>query len=103
MPTLVKTLPQDDAVNSPRHYLCPNALSVIYFDQKSGEYYIDALAVIKAWGFQANAYIFNLLKYTLRGGKKENESVLKDRRKAAFYLNEDITELQEQENSSSQQ
>lgn len=91
MPTEIKELPKDDAINSPKHYLCPFPISKLYKDD-AGNYYLDALAVIKAWGYQANAYIFNVLKYILRSGKKPGESNRKDFQKSAFYLKEAIDE-----------
>lgn len=96
MPTEIKEIPKDDAVNSPRHYLCPFPISVLYKDS-DGNYYLDALAVIKAWGWQSSFYIGNVLKYILRSGKKVGESIKKDLKKSAFYLNEEIAEMEDKE------
>jgi len=94
MGTIVKTLPPNDVVNSPRHYLCTYPLSIVYRDEKTGEMYIDALAVIKAWGFEVNAYLFNILKYLLRGGKKADNSYLQELKKSRFYLDEEIAKVE---------
>lgn len=91
MSTEVKELPKDDVINSPKHYLCPFPIKSLYKDA-DGNYYIDALNVIKAWGYQANAYIFNVLKYILRSGSKPGESTKKDLKKSRYYIDEAINE-----------
>lgn len=96
MPTEIKELPKDDAVNSPKHYLCPIPLSKVYKDA-NGDMYIDALAVIKAWGYHTSFHIGNVLKYILRSGKKPGEAIKKDLKKSVFYLNEEIAILGDDE------
>ncbi len=91
MSTEIRELPKDDEINSPKHYLSPYPLQTVYKDA-DGNLYIDALAVIKAWGYQANAYIFNVLKYILRKGKKPGQSSRKELKKSRYYLDEAIAE-----------
>jgi hypothetical protein len=41
-----------------------------------------------------DAYIFNVVKYVARAGKKDPAKELEDLKKAAFYLNRRIETLQ---------
>lgn len=52
----------------------------------------EAIKVIKAWelGFELG----NTLKYIRRAGKKPGEAELKDLKKAAWYLNYHIKDLE---------
>lgn len=52
----------------------------------------EAIKVIRAWrlGFELG----NTLKYICRAGKKPGEAVLKDLKKAAWYLNYYINALE---------
>lgn len=95
--TVVKNLPKDfDPVNNPSHYLSPRPLATVYVDQQTGAYYTDAISVIKAWGFQAKAYMFNLIKYVLRGGQKNDNPYLQELKKSRWYLDEEIAEVENQ-------
>lgn len=91
--TTIKHVPTDfDPVNNPSHYMSPYPLATVYHDTKTGEYYTDAISVIKAWGFQTKAYLFNVLKYLLRGGRKADNAYLQELGKVGFYLNEEVEE-----------
>ena len=95
--TTVKHVPTNfDPVNNPSHYMSPYPLATVYKDEKTGEYYTDAISVIKAWGFQYKAYLFNLLKYILRAGRKEDNDYVQELGKVGFYLDEEIEDVKAQ-------
>ena len=48
----------------------------------------EVVKVCEAWGLDKDAYIFNVVKYVARAGKKDNE--LQDLRKALDYLQREI-------------
>ncbi len=83
-----------DEVNTPKHYISPKPLPKIYQDE-NGNYYAEAIDVAQAWGLDNNAWMFNVLKYILRAGRKTLQSVLKDTKKTGFYLNKEIARLEE--------
>lgn len=95
-----------DNVNRPKHYQSPNPIEVeliIKGGDNPGKakfkvhIHIQALDVIKAWGLQKDGYLFNVVKYVLRSGKKGDEAqYLEDLKKARFYLNEKIAEMEEE-------
>lgn len=91
-----------DNVNAPKHYQSPNPIIVLQKDLESGKsekvaFHIQALDVIKAWGLTKDAYLFNVIKYVLRSGKKgDDKQYLEDLAKSRFYLNEKIKELAEE-------
>lgn len=95
--TTIKHLPKNfDPVNNPSHYMSPVPLAVVYLDEKTGEYYTDAISVIKAWKFQYKAYIFNMLKYLLRAGRKEDNDYVQEMGKVGYYLNEELEDVKAQ-------
>lgn len=53
----------------------------------------EVIKVAEAWGFDQDAYLFNVLKYIARAGKKGTE--LQDHKKANFYLERKIKNLEE--------
>lgn len=63
-----------DSVNHPSHY-----------GGEDNPY--EVIKVAEAWGFDKDAYLFNVLKYIARPGKG---NYLEDLKKAAFYLNRKI-------------
>lgn len=67
-----------EAVNHPAHYA-----------GKSG---IEALDVIEA--FDLNFNTGNAVKYIVRAGKKAENSTVQDLKKAVFYLNREIKNLE---------
>lgn len=89
-----------DNVNRPKHYQSPKPIEVeIDFMDKVKKFkvHIQALDVIKAWGLTKDAYLFNVIKYILRSGKKGDEAqYLEDLKKARFYLDEKIAEMEEE-------
>jgi hypothetical protein len=54
----------------------------------------EVIKVCEAWGLDKDAYIFNVVKYVARAGKKDPAKELEDLKKAAFYLNRRIETLQ---------
>lgn len=52
----------------------------------------EAIKVIHAWG--VGFCLGNTLKYICRAGKKPGDTTLKDLKKAAWYLNEHIRDLE---------
>lgn len=67
-----------DAVNHPSHY-----------GGEDNPY--EVIKVAEAWGFDEDAYLFNVLKYIARPGKG---NYLQDLKKAQFYLNRKIARLE---------
>jgi hypothetical protein len=76
-----KTTSNHDPVNNPEHY-----------GGKDNPY--EVFKVIRAWGLQNNAWLFNVIKYVARHDKKGNP--LQDLRKARVYLDEAIKDLEGQ-------
>lgn len=69
---------EGDAVEHPAHY-----------GGKDNPY--EVIKVAEAWGLDKDAYLFNVLKYIARAGKKG--AVLEDLRKGHFYLGRKITNI----------
>jgi Protein of unknwon function (DUF3310) len=51
----------------------------------------EVIKVAEAWGLDKDAYLFNVLKYIARCGKKDDE--LQELRKGHFYLGRKITNV----------
>jgi hypothetical protein len=64
-----------DLVNNPPHY-------------KAGG--IDFIDFAEAKGLTENAYLFNVVKYVVRAGKKVGVDPVQDLEKAEFYLKREI-------------
>lgn len=54
----------------------------------------EVIKVCEAWGLDKDAYLFNVVKYVARAGKKDSEKELEDLKKALFYLQRRIESLQ---------
>jgi len=54
----------------------------------------EVIKVCEAWDLDQDAYLFNVVKYVARAGKKDSSKELEDLKKAAFYLNRKIENLQ---------
>lgn len=65
-----------EAVEHPAHY--------------GGDTTYEVIKVAEAWGLDKDAYLFNVLKYIARAGKKGSR--LEDLKKGGFYLNRRITQ-----------
>ena len=72
---------QNEMVNHPNHYF-----------GEDNPY--EVIKVCEAWGLDKDAYIFNVVKYVARAGKKDQAKELEDLKKAAFYLDRKIKNLQ---------
>ena len=56
-------------------------------DHYGGEANIyECFKVAEAWGLDKDAYLFTVLKYICRAGKKPGQEFTKDLRKALVYL-----------------
>jgi len=54
----------------------------------------EVIKVCEAWSLDKDAYLFNVAKYIARAGKKDPQKELEDLKKAAFYLNRKIYNLE---------
>lgn len=70
--------PETETVNHPSHY--------------GGDTVYETIKVIEAWGLGFN--LGNAVKYISRAGRKDKEKTLEDLRKAQFYLNREISNLE---------
>ena len=71
----------NEMVNHPNHY-----------GGENNPY--EVIKVCEAWGLDKDAYIFNVVKYVARAGKKDSAKELEDLKKAAFYLDRRIKLLE---------
>lgn len=62
-----------------------------HYNSKSGQ---DVIDVAEDFGIINDAYKFNILKYLLRSGKKDNNSELQDFMKIQVYVDRKIKSLQ---------
>ena len=65
-----------EAVAHPAHY--------------GGDTTYEVIKVAEAWGLDKDAYLFNVLKYIARAGKKDGQPVKQDLEKARFYVDRRI-------------
>lgn len=68
----------NDPVNHPNHY--------------GGDTVYETIKVAEAWELDKDAYLFNVIKYVSRAGKKDD--ILQDLKKARFYLDRRIKNLE---------
>jgi len=54
----------------------------------------EVIKVCEEWGLDKDAYLFNVVKYVARAGKKHPEKELEDLKKAALYLDRKIKNLE---------
>ncbi len=69
-----------EMVNHPNHY-----------GGKDNVY--EVVKVCEAWGLDKDAYIFNVVKYVARAGKKDTDKELQDLEKAKWYLERRIERI----------
>mgnify|MGYP003559216984 FL=1 len=69
-----------EAVNHPDHYGGPD-----------NPY--EVIKVLRAWGLEADALLWNTVKYIARAGKKDPAKHVEDLEKARFYLDRRIEAL----------
>lgn len=70
-----------EMVNSPLHY-------------GGAENPYEVIKVCEAWGLDKDAYLFNVVKYIARAGVKDPLKELEDLKKALFYLDRKIKNLE---------
>ena len=71
-----------EMVNHPSHY------------QFGNDKTYEVVNVCEAWGLDKDAYIFNVVKYVARAGKKDSDKELQDLKKALWYLERKINNLE---------
>jgi hypothetical protein len=71
----------NEMVNHPHHY-------------GGEENPYEVIKVCEAWGLNHDAYLFNVVKYVARAGVKDQTKELEDLKKAAFYLDRKIKNLE---------
>jgi len=54
----------------------------------------EVIKVCEAWGLDIDAYLFNVVKYVARAGKKDPQKELEDLKKAEFYLRRRINKIE---------
>jgi hypothetical protein len=69
-----------EMVDHPNHY--------------GGDSPYEVIKVCEAWELDNDAYLFNVVKYIARAGKKDVEKELEDLKKASFYLDRKIKNLE---------
>lgn len=69
-----------ELINHPEHY-----------GGKDNPY--EVIKIAEAIGLDQDAYLFNVLKYIIRCGKKDNDPTLQDLKKARFYLDRRIQNI----------
>jgi len=74
-----------DLVNHPNHY-------------GGSENVYEVIKVCEAWGLDYDAYLFNVVKYVARAGKKTTDTEIQDLKKALFYLDRKIKNLENDKN-----
>jgi len=57
----------------------------------------EVVKVAEAWGTDKDAYLFNVLKYIGRSGKKDGNPPLQDLKKALWYLNRRIETVEKKD------
>jgi hypothetical protein len=72
---------EQEKVNHPLHY-----------GGKENPY--EIVKVAEAWGLDQDAYLFNVLKYIGRSGKKNDNPPVQDLKKALWYLDRRIKNLE---------
>lgn len=72
-----------EKVNHPKHY------------QFGNDNTYEVIKVAEVWGLDKDAYLFNVLKYIVRSGKKDDNPPVQDLKKALFYLQRRIDLLEQ--------
>lgn len=73
--------PDKEMVNGPSHY-------------GGADNPYEVIKVCEEWGLDKDAYLFNVVKYVARAGKKDVNKEIEDLKKALFYLNRKIKNLE---------
>lgn len=67
-----------------------------HYGGKNNSY--EVIKVCEAWGKMNDAYLFNVIKYVARSGKKDKSKELEDLKKAKWYLDRKIKKMDEHNN-----
>jgi hypothetical protein len=73
---------EPEAVEHPAHY-------------GGGDNPYEVIKVAEAWGLDKDAYLFNVLKYIARAGKKDGAPIKQDLKKGLFYFQRRIGLLED--------
>ena len=76
----INLLQNKEMVNHPQNY---GGESNVY----------EVVKVAEAWGLDKDAYLFNVIKYVARAGKKDTDKELQDLKKSLWYLERRIQNL----------
>ena len=57
----------------------------------------EVVKVCEAWELHKDAYLFNVVKYVARAGKKDTDKELQDLNKALWYLKRKIESIENKE------
>ncbi len=57
----------------------------------------EVIKIAEATGLDGDAYLFNVLKYIVRSGKKDDNPPVQDLKKALFYLDRRIKTIEQNE------
>ena len=76
-----KILKSKEQVNNPEHY-----------GGSDNQY--EVIKVCEAWELDRDAYLFNVVKYVARAGKKDKTKELEDLKKALWYLDRKIKKIE---------
>jgi len=55
----------------------------------------EVIKIAEATGLDGDAYLFNVLKYIVRSGKKDDNPPVQDLKKALFYLDRRIKTIEQ--------
>ena len=55
----------------------------------------EVIKIAEATGLDGDAYLFNVLKYIVRSGKKDDTPPVQDLKKALFYLDRRIKTIEQ--------
>ena len=55
----------------------------------------EVIKIAEATGLDKDAYLFNVLKYIVRSGKKDDNPPVQDLKKALFYLDRRIKTIEQ--------
>jgi hypothetical protein len=72
---------EKEMVNHPEHYGGKNSV-------------YEVVKVCEAWDLDKDAYLFNVVKYIARAGKKNPDKEIEDLKKAMFYLDRKVKNLE---------
>ena len=73
---------EKEMVNHPQHY------------KFGSDNQYEVIKVCEAWDLDKDAYLFNVVKYVARSGKKNPDKEIEDLKKAMFYLDRKIKNLE---------